>query len=326
MSTSTEPTLWDSIIIGGGPAGLAAALALGRSLRHVLVIDAGQPRNRSASHMHTVLGHEGTSPAELLRRGRDEAAQYGAEFVGGRVSSVRDQRSETGRHTMALTLEDGQQLRTRTVIAATGITDQLPAVDGLAERWGSSVLHCPYCHGWEVRHRRLGVLATGPTAVHQAELIRQWSQQLTFFSAAAEPLEEATRRRLQSRGVIVEPTAVTALHGEGAALSEVELADGRRVPAEAIFTAGDPIPHEDFLAELHLERSETPLGSFLAVDQGGRTSHERVWAVGNLTVPQGNIPMSINAGTMAGAMANMTLVSEEFDTAEFYTAAAGSQA
>lgn len=315
MITSTDSTLWDSIIVGGGPAGLSAALALGRSLRQVLVVDAGQPRNRSASHMHTVLGHEGTDPAELLRRGREEAAHYGATFIEGSVTAVQDAHAQHGRRSMVVTMEDGRQLLTRTVVAATGITDLLPEVPGLAERWGSSVLHCPYCHGWEVRHRRLGVLASGPMALHQAELIRQWSAELIFFSASAEPLAEETRHRLESRGIVIEPTDVTALHGEGTELSEAELADGRRVPVEAIFTAGKPVPHEGFLSGLNLDRGETPLGSFIAVDQSGRTRHERVWAAGNLVAPGGNVPMSISAGTTAGAMANMTLVTEEFELA-----------
>lgn len=315
MNTSPKSTVWDSIIIGGGPAGLAAALALGRSLRRVLVIDAGQPRNRRASHMHTVLGNEGISPTELLRRGQEEAAAYGVSFLEGSVSTVEETEPEGGRRTMVVTPGSGHQLYARTVVAAAGIADRLPEIPGLAERWGSSVLHCPYCHGWEVRHRRLGVLASGPMALHQAELIRQWSEELTFFSAAAEPLEADSRRRLESRGIVVEPAEVTALHGEGSALSDVQLEDGRRVPVDAIFTAGDPVPHEDFLEGLNLYRSETPLGSVIAVDQGGRTSHERVWAAGNLVAPMGNIPMSISAGTMAGAMVNSTLIAEEFDLA-----------
>lgn len=310
-----ETALWDSIIVGGGAAGLSAALALGRSLRRVLVIDAGQPRNRFASHMHTVLGHEGIEPSVLLSQGRKEAAHYGAEFLQGHVAEVSDSPPGQSGQELAVTLENGQQFQARSVIAATGITDRLPEIPGLAERWGSSVLHCPYCHGWEVRHRRLGVLASGPMALHQAELLRQWSDQLTFFSAAAEPLEDQARRRLQARGIVVEPAPVTAAYGEGATLSEVEVEDGRRIAVEALFTAGEPVPHEDYLAGLALERTDNPLGSFLAVDQAGLTSHGRVWAVGNLVSPAANVPMSISAGTMAGAMANMVLISEEFDRA-----------
>lgn len=317
--TASQSSLWDSIIIGGGPAGLAAAVALGRSQRSVLVIDAGQPRNRFASHMHTVLGHEGMDPAELLRRGRDEASTYGVSFLDDRVAAVRDAEAQDGLRVLAVELEaasdDGPPLRARSVIAAAGLTDRLPDIPGVAERWGSSVLHCPYCHGWEVRGRKLGVLAAGPMALHQAELLRQWSADLTFFSAAAEPLEESARQRLEARGVVIEPEPVFSLHGAGQQLSEVELRDGRRVAVEALFTAGEPVPHEEFLAGYDLARSETPLGSFLAVDQSGRTSHERIWAPGNLSSPSANVPMAISSGTMAGAMANMSLISEEFDLA-----------
>lgn len=243
--------------------------------------------------------------------------------MAGTVQRVSDApQSGPNRRELTVTLDNGQQVRTRSVIAATGITDLLPDVPGLAERWGASVLHCPYCHGWEVRHRRLGVLASGPMALHQAELLRQWSDRLTFFSAAAEPMEEAARRRLESRGITVEPRPVVALHGKGTGLEEAELDDGRRVPVEALFTAGEPVAHEEYLAGLELARAESPLGSFLAVDQGGRTSHERIWAVGNLVSPAANVPMSISSGTMAGAMANMVLISEEFDLA---VARAGSQ-
>lgn len=337
MIISYESTVWDSIIIGSGPAGLSAAVALGRSLRSVLVLDAGSPRNRFTDHMHTVLGHEGLNPAELRRRGREEAAGYGAEFLKASVSQVRDstatqsipaygtaqapgQSPAPTASQMAVTLTDGRVFFARSIIAASGLTDRLPEITGLAERWGSSVLHCPYCHGWEVRSRRLGVLASGPMALHQAQMLRQWSDDLTFFSAAAEPLDDQARRRLQARGVQVEPAPVMAVGGEGSALSYAKLADGRQVPLDALFTAGDPVPHEDFLSGLALERTETPLGSFLAVDEGWRTSHERVWAPGNLSSPAANVAMSLSAGTTAGARANMALISEDFDLAERSTA------
>lgn len=315
LPSTAAAELWDSVIIGGGVSGLSAALALGRALRRVLVLDTGEPRNRYAAHMHTVLGHEGVPPQELLRRGRQEAASYGATFHRSRVSSVSESTAEAGVRTMVVTLEDGEQLFTRTVIAATGVVDHLPDLPGLTERWGHSVLHCPYCHGWEVRHQRLGVLATGSMALHQAELLRQWTDQLTFFSAGAGELEAAVVRRLASRGVAVETTAVTKVHGEGEALSSVELADGRHVAVDALFTAGTLVPRDEFLSSLDLKRAEGPVGSFLEVDQGGRTSHERIWAPGNLSNPMANVPMAISAGTMAGATANMALVTEDFDLA-----------
>ncbi|GAA1178405.1 NAD(P)/FAD-dependent oxidoreductase [Nesterenkonia xinjiangensis] len=308
--------LYDAVVIGAGPAGLSAAVALGRARRRVLIIDAGSPRNRAASHLHTVLGHEGLDPAELLRTGRQEALSYGADLVPGVVARVSEASVESGPVTLTVTLEDGSQVLGRAVIAAGGLTDELPDVPGLAEHWGSSVLHCPYCHGWEVRDKRLGVLAAGPMALHQAELLRQWTDRLTFFSAGAEPLSEETTRRLRARSVAIEPAVVTAVHGEGGAVTAVALADGREVPVDAIFTAGALRPHDAPLEELGLARSATPMGEFLSVDRTGRTSHPRVWAVGNISDPAANVVMSMSAGTFAGATANMTLVSEDFDLAE----------
>ncbi|MBN9612440.1 MAG: NAD(P)/FAD-dependent oxidoreductase, partial [Actinobacteria bacterium] len=167
---------WDSIIIGGGAAGLSAAQALGRSLRRTLVIDAGAPRNRFAAHMHNVLGHDGTPPRELYARGRREAEGYGVEFLDASVDAVIE--STDG---LRVRLSDAQELHAKTLVVATGTSDELPAIPGLAEHWGSSVLHCPYCHGWEVRGRRLAVLATSPLSAHQANLLRQWSDRLTVF-------------------------------------------------------------------------------------------------------------------------------------------------
>lgn len=316
LPSTAAGELWDSIIVGGGVSGLAAALALGRSLRSVLLLDAGAPRNRFADHMHTVLGHEGLPPAELLRRGRAEAAQFGATFHPAHVTKVSDAQNDSGSRSMVVTLDDGQQLFARSIIAATGVSDRLPDVPGLAERWGSSVLHCPYCHGWEVRGQRLGVLASGPIALHQAELLRQWSDRLTFFSAGAGELSQETARRLESRGITIEPTPVVEVRGEGSALSAVTLEDGRTVGIDALFTAAELIPQEGYLAPLELERAESIVGSFIEVDQTGKTSHDRIWAPGNLSSPMANVPMAVSAGTMAGAAANMTLVGEDFDLAQ----------
>lgn len=303
---------WDAIIAGGGPAGLSAALMLGRARRRVLVVDAGSPRNRFAAHMHGVLGNEGLPPGELLERGRREAAGYGVEFVTGRVEEIVHEGDDGG---LRVTTGDGGSLHARALIVASGLTDVLPDIPGLAARWGETVLHCPYCHGWEVRDQRLGVLTTSPLGMHQAELIRQWSDRVTVFTAGLGPLSPETERRLRARGVALEPTPVAELVGESGAITAVRLADGREVALDAIFTAGDPRPHDGFLSGLGLERSETPFGSFLTVDATGRTSDERVWAIGNVVAPAANVPMSIGAGAFAGAAVNAALVSADFDAA-----------
>lgn len=310
-----QQSSWDVIIAGGGPAGLAAALMLGRARRRVLVVDAGRPRNRFAAHMHGVLGQEGAPPDELLARGRGEAARYGVEFADGAIKRV--DREPDG---LRIETEAGAALRARALIAATGLSDELPGIPGLAERWGTTVLHCPYCHGWEVRDRRLGVLTTSPLGLHQAELIRQWSDRVTVFTEGLGPLSGEAEQRLRARGTVLEPEPVVEVVGEGTAIAAVRLRDGREIALDAIFTAGVPRPHEAFLASLDLARNETPFGSFLAVDAMGNTSDDRIWAVGNVVNPAANVPMSIGTGTFAGAAVNAALVTWDTDAAVAATA------
>ncbi|MFJ2756365.1 FAD-dependent oxidoreductase [Nocardioides sp. NPDC087217] len=309
MTQHTED--FDAIVIGGGAAGLSAALMLGRSRRRTLVVDSGLPRNRFAAHMHGVLGHEGIDPTDLLRKGREELAAY---YVGIRPRRVA--RLDETEHGVSVLLEDGDRLSGRVAIVATGVTDELPDIPGLAERWGATVLHCPYCHGWEVRDRRIGVLTTSPLGMHQAQLIRQWSDDVVVFTAGLGPLEEADEQRLLSRGITLVTSPVTAVLGEGDQVTAVRTADGKITEVGAIFTAGTLRPHDGFLTHLGLDRSDSPVGSFLAVDATGKTSSDRIWAVGNVSNPMANVPISMSAGTMAGSVVNMTLVTDDFDRAQ----------
>ena len=303
-----EDTDWDAIILGGGAAGLATALMLGRALRRTLVIDVGSPRNRFASHMHGVLGHDGVPPQDLLARGRAEVARYGVEVRPGRAARV-----DVADGGVVVTLDDGgAPLTARALVLATGMTDVLPDVPGLAERWGSGVLHCPYCHGWEVRGQRLGVLAASPLSPHQAELVRQWSEHVTFFTAGlGGPLDEDVAARLRARGVALEEAAVAEVLGDGGAVTGVRLADGRVVELDALFTGAMAQPHDDVVAHLGLDRADTPVGSFLAVDAFGTTSAERIWAAGNVVDPGATVLMSSGAGARVGGMVNMALVADD---------------
>ncbi|MFE6648718.1 FAD-dependent oxidoreductase [Nocardioides sp. NPDC057772] len=308
MNTHTEHL--DVIVIGGGAAGLSAALMLGRSRRRTLVIDSGSPRNRFAAHMHGVLGHEGIDPAELLRKGREELAAYDIGIRPGRVARLEE--TDDG---VSVLLDDGERLAARVAIVATGVTDDLPDIPGLAERWGSTVLHCPYCHGWEVRDRRLGVLTTSPLGMHQAQLIRQWSDDVVVFTAGLGPIEETEEKRLLARGITLVPDPVVEVLGEGDQVTAVRTADGSTIEVGAIFTAGTLRPHDDFLTHLGLDRADSPVGSFLAVDATGKTSSDRIWAVGNVSNPMANVPISMSAGAMAGSFVNMKLVTDDFDRA-----------
>lgn len=301
---------WDVIIVGGGSAGLSAALTLGRARRRVLVADAGQPRNRFAAHMHGSLGHDGVAPSELLRRGREEVAAYGVTVRSVAVAGVEE--AEGG---LRAAFFDGGEAVTSALIAASGASDDLPDIRGIEQQWGTGVLHCPYCHGWEVRAQRIGVLSSNAMSLHQAELVRQWSDDLTFFTAALGELDPAVAARLRARGVRLIDTAVTEVLSDHGRLTGVKLADGRQVALDAVFTMPTARPHDEFLAALELKREDNQMGNFIAVDHAGKTSHPRVWAVGNMVSPAANVPLSIGAGAMAGGAVNMALVTEEFDKA-----------
>lgn len=302
---------YDAVIIGGGIAGLSAAQALGRSLRRTLVVDAGEPRNRYAAHMHNVLGHDTVSPLELLARGRSEARAYGVEIVSGRVSTVRDR----GEH-LEVELETGDgatatRYRARAMVVASGVRDDLPDIPGLADYWGSSVLHCPYCHGWEVRGRSLGVLATSAASLHQVSLIPQWSKRVTVFAAGLGELQDETLRSIRARGLTLEREAVAEVLGDGENLTGVRTLGGTVHQIDALFTLSAMVPLDGFLAGLTLDRGDGPFGSFLTVDAFGRTSHPRVWAAGNITAPMATVPIVMGAGAQAGAGVNAALAEED---------------
>jgi thioredoxin reductase len=302
-----ENNEWDVIIIGGGAAGLSAALMLGRALRRVLVVDGGSPRNRFASHMHGVLGNEGADPLEFLARARAEVAGYGVDVRTAVVNRVTE--TATG---IEVETDDGGRLAARRLITASGVRDDLPEIPGLAQRWGRDVLHCPYCHGWEVRGKRLAVLATSPMGIHQAQLIRQWSDDVVFFTALAGPVDSAVSAQLAARNVASDPRPVTELVVSDDVLTGVRVEGGEVVDVDAVFTAATLVPQDGYLSGLELEREDSVFGSFLKADPTGRTSHARIWAAGNITAPGANVPISIAAGAMAGAMINADLVTEDF--------------
>ncbi|GAA5206648.1 bifunctional NAD(P)/FAD-dependent oxidoreductase/class I SAM-dependent methyltransferase [Microbacterium kyungheense] len=297
---------WDAVVIGGGVAGLSAAQMLGRSLRRTLVIDGGMPRNRFATHMHGVLGHDGTPPAELLATGRSEAAAYGVAFATGAVTGLVDEGDR-----LRVIRADGTADTARAVVIATGIRDALPDVPGLSEEWGRTVLHCPYCHGWEVAGRRLGVLATSAASLHQIELVRQLSDDVVVFTA--DPLDEASVVRLTARGIRIVADDVRAARGRDGALV-ITTAAGDEHVVDALFAGGAPELDLGFAAGLRLARTDAP-GAPISADLRGATSHPRVFAAGNVIAPFGNVPLSMGAGSMAGAGVNGMLAAEDFTRA-----------
>jgi thioredoxin reductase len=309
----------DALVLGGGVAGLSAALALGRSRRRVVVLDGGEPRNRVTGHMHGLLTRDGTPPLELLDLGRAELAAYSVEIRAGEAVDAR--RDPDG---FTIVTADGAELRARRLLVATGLRDELPDIPGLAEVWGRGVAHCPYCDGWEVRDRRIAVLATGPGSLHQAQLLRQWSADLVYLAGAdGIPAGEegaAAEAALAARGIRVERAPVVRVLSRDGVLHGVELADGRTREFDAVFTAPRPVPRDAVLTALRAERRDLRGLSMAAVDGLGRTSVPGVWAAGNVVDPWANVPMSIGQGAWAGAQLNGDLVTEEIAAA---VAAAG---
>ncbi|HEY6744728.1 MAG TPA: NAD(P)/FAD-dependent oxidoreductase [Mycobacteriales bacterium] len=298
---------YDVVVIGGGAAGLSGALALARARRSVLVVDAGSPRNAPAGHVHNYLAREGTPPAELLAIGRAEVTGYGAEVRADSVTGLRA--LDGGGFEVRLT---GQVVEARRLLVATGLVDELPPVPGLAERWGGTVLHCPYCHGWEVRDQAIGILGTGPLAVHAALLWRQLSADVTLFRHTAPEPTADELTRLRARGIVVETEPVTGVEGG----ADVRLADGRLVPRQALVVAPRFTARTDLLAPLGLspvpmETGGTVLGSYLAVGPTGETTVPGVYAAGNVTDLRGQVIGSAAAGLLAGAAINADLVEED---------------
>lgn len=298
---------YDAIVIGGGAAGLNGALMLVRSRRSVLVVDAGEPRNAPAGGVHGLLGREGMPPAELLALGRDEVRAYGAEIETATVAAVTGSAGD-----FVVTLTDGRSAGARRLLVTTGLVDELPDVPGLRERWGADVLHCPYCHGWEVRDQAIGILGGHPRSVHQALLFRQLSADVVLFANDG-PLSTDERLDLTARGIAVIEGAVVGVRSDDDRLSGIRLADGTTVPRQALAVATRMVARAGFLAGLGLRAVEHPFGAgeHLPVDEMGRTEVAGVWAAGNVSDPMAQVGAAAAAGAFAGAQINADLVFEE---------------
>jgi thioredoxin reductase len=304
-----EEAAYDVVVVGGGTAGLSAALILGRSRRSVLVVDAGEPRNAPAAHMHGYLSRDGMSPAEFLAAGRREVAAYGVESAEDLVTEAVPDGAD-GFH---VRLAGGRTVHARRLIVTTGLVDELPEIEGVAERWGRDVLHCPYCHGWEVRDQTLGVIASPVAGAHQALLLSQWSDDITLFLHTVDTLADEDRRRLAAAGVTVVSGEVAGLVVEEDRLSGLRMADGRVFSCAAVFVGPRFAPRDDLLTALGATTSETPLGPYVTVDATGRTSVPGVWAAGNALGPAEQVVNAASAGYRAGATINGELVFADLD-------------
>lgn len=299
---------WDVAVIGGGAAGLSAALVLARSRRAVIVIDAGAPRNAPADGVHGFLTRDGISPAELLSIGRQEVECYGGQIVNGTAQAAR--------HTDAgfeVTLSDGATLVARRLVVTTGLIDELPDIPGVRERWGKNVLHCPYCHGWEVRDRPIGVLASGPQAVHQALLFRQLTDDVIFFSHTGPALTAEQAEQLAARDIRIVPGVVESLVIADDRLAGVRLDDGTVVERQAMVVGPRFVARSGVLAGLGLQPVLHPrgFGEHIPAGPSGQTAVPGFWVAGNVTDLSAQVVTAAAGGAVVAAAVNADLVAED---------------
>lgn len=294
---------WDVIVVGGGAAGLSAALILARARRRVLVLDAQEPRNRFAPHMHGVLSRDGYSPLDLVADGYQEVRAADGVIVNDRVTTARAITDGFEIETV-----EGARATARRLIVATGARDRLPDIPGLTEQWGRGVVACPYCDGYEASGRAIGVLASSLPGLHKAHMLRSYSNDITVFSALAGRVPDEERLVLEERGIRIETRAVTRLLTESDTLTGVELADGTTASVDVIFAEPALEPLDGPLLHLGAARTDTPFGPWTAVDAFGRTSVEGVWAVGNAANPGALVPIAAGSGATAALALNGELV------------------
>ena len=294
---------YDAIIIGGSFAGLSAALYIARARRSVCIIDTGSPRNRFAAHSHGFFAQDGSEPGTMLATARSQVAAYPTTtFIDGEAISAAKEPDG-----FSVKLATGDVLEGARLVLAFGVSDELPDIPGLAERWGHSVLHCPYCHGYEFSGQRLGVLNVSSMSMHQALLIAEWGPTTLYLNGAAEP-DDAALTQLQKRGVAIEPAPVTALHGDGPRLTAIELADGRMSDADALYLAPRTRLNSEIAEQLGCDMEEGPFGRIIRTDSQKLTTVPGVYAAGDITRGSHNVTWACADGVTAAMAVHRSLI------------------
>lgn len=290
----------DVIIIGGSYAGISAGLQLARARRRILVIDAGVRRNRTATASHGFLGQDGKDPAAIAAQGRKELQAYPTvRWIDGSALSVKP-----ATHGFMVQDSAGDCHESKRILLATGIKDELPAIPGLPERWGRSVFHCPYCHGYELNQGAIGVIATSALSMHHALMLPDWGP-TTFFINGTFELNEEQQRSLSARGVVVELSRIVAVEG---VTPTVRLADGRTLTFAGLFTASKISAASPLVTTLGCAMEESPAGPFIKTDMRKETTVPGVFACGDAARPFGNVALAVGDGSMAGSGIHQSLL------------------
>ncbi|MBV7454225.1 NAD(P)/FAD-dependent oxidoreductase [Acidovorax sp. sif1233] len=310
----TTTQAYEVIVIGGSFAGLSAAMQLARARRRVCVVDAGQPRNRFAAASHGFFGQDGEPPLAMIEQARRKLLAYPTVALrqGTAVSATAQQSAGSPESGFAVVLDDGTHMEAHKLVLAFGVQDGLPDIVGLRERWGTSVLHCPYCHGYEFAGQRLGVLYHSPQSGMHAQLIADWGP-TTLFLNGETTLEDSERTRLLALGIAVEPARIAALEGPDRALSGVRLvanggADGRLMPIDALYVAATTSPASPLAEQLGCALDEGPMGPCIRTDANKMTTVPGVYAAGDATLMRHNATLASAEGVLAGVGAHQAMV------------------
>ena len=296
---------FDVIIIGGSYAGLASAMALGRALRNVLVIDAGDPCNKQTPHSHNFLTHDGKTPKEISTLARQQVSRYDTVTL---LSALATKGIKTA-NGFEIQTNAGDTFRARKLAFATGIKDIMPAIPGFSESWGISVLHCPYCHGYEVRHQKTGILANGDTGFELATLISNWTTDLTLFTNSKSTLTEQQRLKLNKHRILIVEEKISQLENKNGFIQQVVLADGVKLPLKALYARPSFTQHSSIPQALGCEL--TPEG-YIKIDGAHRTTIPGIYACGDNVTRMRTVANAVSMGTTTGLMLNNELIEEDF--------------
>jgi len=296
---------YDVIIVGGSYAGLAAGMALGRALRRVLIIDSGNPCNKQTPHSHNFLTNDGKTPKEIASLARQQVQMYDTvKFIDALVTAGT--KTKTG---FEIQIQTGETFIARKAVFATGVRDIMPEIPGFRACWGISVLHCPYCHGYEVRQQKTGILANGDTAFELASLISNWTNDLTIYTNGISTLNEQQREKLRKHKIDIVEAAIARLENRDGYIRNIIFKDGKKAPLKALYTRLPFVQHSTIPEELGCEITTE---GYIKIDAAQRTTIQGVYACGDNTIRIRTVANAVATGTTTGLMVNKELIEESF--------------
>ncbi|MFL9845897.1 NAD(P)/FAD-dependent oxidoreductase [Flavobacterium rhizosphaerae] len=296
---------FDVIIIGGSYSGLSAAMALGRSLRNVLIIDSGTPCNRFTPHSHNFITHDGATPYQIAQKAKEQVLAYETVTFTEDLALSAERVADGFR----LTTQKQNTYTATKILLATGVKDELPAINGLKDCWGISAIHCPYCHGYEYKHKATGILANGDAAFHYALLVHNLTQKLTVFTNGPKDFTPEQLEKLQKNNISVQESPVVKINHQNGYMGSIVLQDANEQALSALYVRPKSIQQTDIPQRLGCGINEQ---GYIITDFMQKTNIEGVYACGDCCTPMRAVSTAVAQGTMAGAAINMELCSDVF--------------